>query len=58
MAKIEAGYSKGPYKVMGQGKFRNTVFVSHGGLRIYFAHDGNDIVIPLGGGNKYNNLPI
>lgn len=51
LAKIEAGYS-GNIKSVGRGVQEYRI-QGHGGLRIYFAHDGDDIVILLGGGNKH-----
>ena len=51
LAKIEAGYS-GNIKSVGQGVQEYRI-QNHGGLRIYFARDGDDIVILLGGGNKH-----
>ena len=51
LAKIEAGYSSN-IKSVGQGVQEYRI-QGHGGLRIYFAYDGDDIVILLGGGNKH-----
>ena len=51
LAKIEVGYN-GNIKSVGHSVQEYRI-QGYGGLRLYFAHDGDDIVILLGGGNKH-----